>query len=168
MSESISRRTVVAGIGGMLGLAALGPLAGCAPKARGSKGFVPGTYTGSAPGMYGDIKVQVTVDEKAITSIEVLEYQDTGLIVETAIDDLPKRIIESQSLEVDATTGATMSSEGIRNAVDKALAEAGGSKKVLASSLPNAEKEELPDQEFDIVIVGAGGAGMAAAIRLGE
>lgn len=165
MSEKISRRTFIAGVGGMLGLAALGPLAGCAPKAQGGEGFVPGTYTGSAPGMYGDITVQVTVDEKAITSIEVLDYHDTGLIVETAIDDLPERIIENQSLAVDATAGATMSSEGIRNAVDNALSEAGGSKKVLASSLPEVEREELPDQEFDIVIVGAGGAGMAAAIQ---
>lgn len=165
MSRNLSRRSFIAGVGGVLGMAALGPLAGCAPKTQGGIGFTPGTYTGTAPGVYGDITVQVTVDEQAITAIEVLENRDTGIIVNAAINDLPDRIVAEQSLAVDATAGATLSSQGILNAVEDAVKQAGGSTKALKAALPERERETLPDEAFDIVVVGAGGAGMAAAIQ---
>lgn len=165
MAGNLSRRSFVAGVGGMLGMAALGPLAGCAPKAQGGSGYVPGTYTGTAPGVYGDVTVRVTVTEDAITAIEAVESRDTALIFNAAIDDLSGKIVAEQSLAVDATTGATLSSQGILNAVENALVEAGGNKRALTAALPEKEKAELPDETFDIVVVGAGGAGMAAAIQ---
>lgn len=165
MSENLSRRSFIAGVGGMLGMAALGPLAGCAPTTSGAAGFTPGTYKGVGKGMYGPTTVEVTMSENGITAIEVLENNDTSLIVNAAIDDLPNRIISEQSLAVDATSGATMSSQGILNAVEDAVKQAGGSMKALKTAPPTREREQLPDEEVDIVVVGAGGAGMAAAIQ---
>lgn len=88
-------------------------------------GLIPGVYTGSARGMYGDITVAVTVDETSITDIEVQETEDTRILVEAASRDVPARIIASQSLEVDVASGATMSSYGIINAAKNALEQAG-------------------------------------------
>lgn len=165
MTVNLSRRSFVAGVGSMIGLAALSPLAGCAPKSLAQTGFVAGTYRGTAPGMYGMTTVEVTMSESGITAIQVLENNDTAMIANAAIDDLIPRVLDAQSLAVDVTTGATMSSQGILNAVEDAVKQAGGSLSKLQVAPDAVEREQLPDEEFDIVVVGAGGAGMAASIQ---
>lgn len=93
-----------------------------------------GTHTGSAKGFYPEeIVVEVTVSGGRITSIEVLKHGDTPTYFAEAYDLVPKRIMDSQSLDIDTKTGATGSAEGIRNAVldalQKAAGEGGGEKK---------------------------------------
>ena len=161
----LSRRSFVIGAGAAA-LAASLPLA-ISTRAFAVEGalFTPGTYTGSAAGMYGTTVADVTVDETSILSIEVVEINDTALVAEAAMAELPDAIIDAQSLAVDNVTGATMSSLGIRGAVEDALAQAGADLDALNEPLPAVERQQLPDEDFDLVIVGAGGAGMAAAIQ---
>ncbi len=80
-----------------------------------------GTYTGTGSGFADDVTVEVTVSGGEITDIVVVEHNDTQSYFEQAEAEMPGRIIEAQSLEVDTVTDATASSEGIIEAVNDAL-----------------------------------------------
>jgi len=106
-------------------------IAGCgdtqAPKEEGGQGkYTAGTYTASGKGMGGDVTVSVTVDSDKITAIEVTEHDETPGISDPAIADIPNKIIEAQSTEIDGVAGATMTSNAIKEAVNSALEEASG------------------------------------------
>jgi len=139
-------------------------------------GMTPGVYTQTVKGMENGLVVDVTLTEKAIVSIEVKEHNETAPGY-PAIEKLPQMIVDAQSVEVDGISGATMTSNGIKEAVKAALVEAGAD--VAAFSVkpePKAEAAvsyfpvmgsfEVPaqwDESYDIVVVGGGYAGMAAA-----
>ena len=137
-----------------------------APKAEGDNLFIPGTYTGSSKGFGGDVDVTVTVSEKSIDSIQIDGSHETENIGTFAVDMLDDRILAAQSPNVDALTGATVTSNAVFRALNNALTLAGAdlSKFPKVSEAEDGEKtyEEL---EADIVIIGAGGAGMTAAIN---
>jgi uncharacterized protein with FMN-binding domain len=80
-----------------------------------------GTYTGKARGFKSDITVQVVVSGGKITQIEIVSHDDTPGISDNAIKGMIPKIIEAQSLEVDMVSGATLTSQGIVNAVFEAL-----------------------------------------------
>ena len=80
-----------------------------------------GVYTGEGKGLKPGIKVEVTVEGGKITNIEVLAGEDTPEYFNQAKAQVPKRIIEEQSVQVDAASGATFSSKGIMDAVKNAL-----------------------------------------------
>ena len=99
--------------------------------------------------------MDVTFSEDAITDIVVKDHQETAGIADAAINDLPGVIVASQSLAVDAKSGATFTSEGIVNAVADAVAQAGGDADALRA-VP-VEKElstETIEMTTDVVVVG--------------
>ena len=71
-----------------------------------AKGYTPGTYTATGFGMWGEMTVEVTVDETSITDISVPSYEDTEYLIKAAITDMAGKIIKNQSLAVDTTAGA--------------------------------------------------------------
>ena len=91
---------------------------GCGSKAT---VYVDGNYEGTGKGMIGDITVSVGVKDGKIASVEVLEQEETPEIAEDALVEVPKSIVEKNSTEVDVVTGATGTSNGIIEAVSKAL-----------------------------------------------
>ncbi|MFR5601184.1 MAG: FAD-dependent oxidoreductase [Lachnospiraceae bacterium] len=133
--------------------------------------YKPGTYEGTAAGYHGDIKVSVTVDEKSIKEVMILEQNETygiGQGMDTSpINSLPGKIVELQGLGVDAVTGATVSSNGVVNAVLNALEQTCEDPAPLKDIV---EKSEPKDEtyEVDVVVVGAGSTGMSAAIEAAE
>lgn len=99
--------------------------------------------------------MDVIFSEDAITDIVVKDHQETAGIADAAISDLPGEIVASQSLAVDAKSGATFTSEGIVNAVADAVAQAGGDADALRA-VP-VEKElstETIEMTTDVVVVG--------------
>lgn len=137
--------------------------------AGGAGKYAAGTYTGKAAGRNGDITVEVTFSEDAITAVEVTDHQETAGIADPALERIPASIVSSQSLGVDAVAGCTITSEAIVEAVAAAAAEAGADVDALrAVEVKKAEAGEKIEKEVDVVVVGGGGAGMAAAIAAAD
>lgn len=129
--------------------------------------FTPGTYTGTAKGLNGDIVAHVTVSADKIEGITFDEHKESIGISDPAFDKLPNLILEHQSVAVDAIAGCTVSSNGVLEAVKMALLEAGASEADITKTVAAESKEkESYEYEADVVIVGAGGAGMTAAYEV--
>lgn len=135
-------------------------LTGCAAFAEST------TLTGTAMGMKHQITVEVDMEGETIAAVRVVECEDTATIKDAAIESVPARIVEQQNIDVDVVAGATMTSFGIRNAVKNALESAGiDVAPYKKGSDAVAEKAEAEAEEYDVVIVGGGIAGMSAAIQ---
>ena len=128
--------------------------------------YTAGTYTATATGRNGALTLEVTFSDSAITDIKVTDHKETfglGYGVSTApVDMLPGQIVASQSLAVDAVTSATVTSNAIKQAVADCVAQAGGDAEALKPSAEQVKAEDA-SYEADVVIVGAGAAGLAAA-----
>lgn len=128
--------------------------------------YTPGTYTATVTGMK-EMTVSVTFSADAITDI-TLEHEETPGIGEPVCDTLPAQIIELQGLGIDAVSGATLTSNAILEGVADCVKQAGGDPEVLKTvkaEVVTAEDEELA---ADVVVIGAGGAGMAAAVTANQ
>ena len=130
--------------------------------------YTPGTYTGTAAGKNGDVKVEVTFSANAIDSVKVVEHSETAGISDGAIENIPAAIVENQSLAVDTVSGATITSDAILNAVADAVAQAGGDVEALKNVAAPTGEKEAKELSADVIVVGGGGAGMAAATRLAQ
>ena len=128
--------------------------------------FTAGTFTGTAPGFAGPLSISVTVSEDRIESIALGEHYDTIGIADVAFDILSQRIIEHQSLAVDAVSGATLTSFGVQGAVSAALMEAGADAGAIRRPVERPEVTQGPTENVDVVIVGSGFAGLMAAYEL--
>ncbi|MCA0384782.1 MAG: flavocytochrome c [Firmicutes bacterium] len=120
-----------------------------------------GTFIGEADGKNGPIKVEVTIEKGEITGIEIIENHESDF-TKTTFDEILATIIAQNTADVDVITGATMTSEAIISAVSDALSKSGIT---LVAKQANAENTVFTDTEADIVIIGAGGAGLTAAIE---
>ena len=139
-------------------------------SAGASAEMAAGTYTGEGQGIGGAVKVAVTVEGGAITAVEVVEHAETAGICDPAIEKIPAAIVAGQSLAVDTVTGATVTSKAILAAAEQALTEAGADIEALKTAAPKAEQAEGETIEMttDVVVVGAGGAGVAAAVEAND
>ncbi len=122
-----------------------------------------GVFSGTAPsfGLVSQMTCEVTFEDGKISAIEVTEESDsqTGEWYASARDLLIPRILESQSLEVDAITGATTSSNGIKNCVAAAINAAGGSADEWYTPIEKSDETILLDG-YDVIVVGLGGSGV--------
>lgn len=147
---------------------AIAVVAGCAgtPKAAAYKA---GTYTASAEGHNGPIKVEVTFSADRIENVKILEHGETAGIADAAFDSIPASIVKNQSLAVDAVSGATVVSEALIAAVADCAAKAGADVKAL-SDKKTAVSEATASEEItcDVVVVGAGASGTSAALAASE
>lgn len=92
-------------------------LVGCGSS---DAGLTDGTYTGEGQGM-NPLKVSVTVTDGKIAAVEVTEHDETPGFYEPAIEEIPSAIVSKNSTEVDAVSGATVTSDAIKEAVNNAL-----------------------------------------------
>lgn len=123
-----------------------------------------GTYSCSATGNGGDVKLEVVIDTQSIKSIKIVDNKETKGVADAALTMLPASIIEHQSLAVDGISGATMTSKAIKTATKDCLTQA--SADISTFMVPvkkQATKKDQVTKKADVVIVGAGGAGMSAA-----
>lgn len=133
------------------------------PESQGPKqqNLVNTTIQGESQGKYGPIKVEVTIENSEIKNIDVLENSDSGF-TKTVIDSLIQFMVKTNSTDADTVTGATITSGALIRAVDDAVKKANVT---LTAKKVTEELEPAKDVSTDIVIVGAGGAGLTAAIE---
>ncbi len=131
--------------------------------------FTAGTYTGTADGYNGPVEVSVTFDDKAVTAIEVTASGETEHVGDIAYDILIPQMIEANGTGVDSVSGATFSSRALKEAVNAAAEEAGVTNASQFSSNTVEVKAQDPIEDtWDVVIVGAGGAGISAAAQAAQ
>lgn len=116
---------------------------------------------GEGRGKNGPVKLEVTFEDSEIKDIKVLEHQESSY-TKPVIVDLTKEIIDTNSTDVDTVSGATLTSHAIINAVKDAVKKADVT---LVAKETEKQTEKVEDVSTDIVIVGSGGAGLAAAIE---
>ena len=135
----------------------------------GALAMTPGVYEGEGTGIGGALKVAVTVSETEIEKVEIVSHGETAGISDPAIERIPAAIVEKQSLAVDTVSGATVTSGAILEAAEKALEAAGADIDALKTPL-EAEAVEGKTIELtaDVVVIGAGGAGVAAAVEAAD
>ncbi|GIO38381.1 urocanate reductase [Paenibacillus antibioticophila] len=135
-----------------------------ANEASGSGIYKAGTYTAAAKGNNGDITVEVVFDANAIVSVTVKDHKETQGISDPAIEKIPQGIVTGQTLAVDVVSGATNTSNAILAAVEDCVKQAGGDIDVLkvAAAVNEGDKTDS-EMSTDVVIIGAGGTGLAAA-----
>ena len=129
------------------------------------------TATGKGQGIDGDVVVEVKADETTIYEVNVLEQNETPGIGSVAVEKLPGAMVAGNTVEVDAITGATVTSTAIKTAVTEALTSMGFDPAsyqgaAAADAAPAEKAEETLD--CDVVVIGAGGAGMTAAITAAD
>lgn len=130
--------------------------------------FIAGTYETDIMGHNTNIKLAVTVDKSTIKYIEILEHSETSGIADPALEQIPRRIIEGQTLAVDAISSCTITSVAILDGVKQALTEAGADIESLVVKKETFQEEEKIVKETDVIVVGGGLAGLAAATTVTE
>ncbi|MDO5520477.1 MAG: FAD-dependent oxidoreductase [bacterium] len=130
--------------------------------------YKAGTYTGEGTGNNGVVKVEVTFTENKIEKVEVKDNSETPAICGTPFERIPAGVVEGQTLVVDTVTGATNSSNAVLTAIEDCVKQAGVDPEVLKSA-SSADKELVKEElSCDVVVVGAGAAGSAAALSAAE
>ncbi len=128
---------------------------------QGKQELVKGTFEGEGKGKGGIFKLEVTLENSEIKDIKVLESKESDY-TKPVIEDLTKQIIHKNSTDIEIVSGATLTSNAIINAVKDAVKKSGAT---LTAKEVTKETEKAEDISTDIVIVGAGGAGLSAAIE---
>ena len=129
--------------------------------------FTAGTYSGTSQGFGGPITVDVVVDEDSITDITLNESSETVMLGDAAFETIKEQILESQTLNVESISGATVSSGGIKRAIEDAVEQAGVDPAALAGPVSESGVA-VEDIETEVVVIGSGLAGMAAAIEAAD
>ena len=139
---------------------------GCGAKSAStsSDAGVSGDFTGTAKGFGGDVSVTLTLTDGAITGCTAEGKDETEGVGSQAIAKMPGEIAESGSIAVDGVSGATLTSTAIKEAAAAALTAAGLNPDDYKTAVENNATAEDSTVDADVVVVGAGGAGMTAAI----
>ncbi len=127
--------------------------------------YAAGTYSSTVTGRNGEMTVTVTFSANAIESIEV-DSVETEAIGVSAMNTLTDEILENQALDVEVISGATVSCEAFLTAVKDTVVQAGADPEALTGAV--AQEGEDYVLEADVIVVGAGGAGLSAALTAYE
>lgn len=170
MPEGISRRTFVQGAamlgiyGGLMGFG----LVGCAskPENQAAAAWKAGTYSADVVGHNAPFTVDVTFSDAAITAIDTSSSQESLGVGAYALEDLTAKMMEYQTLNLDAVTGATLSSMSLQQGIKDCAEQAGALKDLEAKPAP---EDDIADAySADVCVIGGGGAGLAAAISAAQ
>ena len=167
----LSRRSFVGSAVAVAGLGALGAMGrtAFASEAEGDDAgaaTASGLFEGTARGVGGDLTVSAELSDGELGAIEKVTFNETSGLGTAAWDRVVAEMVDNQAAQVDAVTGATLSSMAIVSAVNGAL-EAAGAEDILAATHAHVAEPQR-DMEVDVVVVGAGHGGLFAAACLAQ
>jgi urocanate reductase len=142
----------------------------CLNQAQGKKAaplaLKNGTFEGKAYGNNGWLTVEVNIKDNKITDIKTPGQRETKYLGDTAIREIGKDVLQYQTLNVDNIAGATVTSTALKTAIDQAIEKAGGDIAAFQKPVPEKIKKVagITKGSADLIIVGAGGAGLSAAV----
>ncbi len=123
-------------------------------------------FQGTAKGFSSDITVEVTFDDaKKITDIKVISSKESADIGEVALPKMVEKVVGANSTNVDVVTTATVTCVAFIDAVNAAIKAAGLNPADYQSVVKQDVKKTAETKDVDVVVIGAGGAGMVAAIE---
>lgn len=126
----------------------------------------PVTTQGTGVGKHGDVTVAVTFDSGKIKDIKIVKQQENPVLAAKVFTDLKQHVIDTNSVQLDAISGATFSSKGFLDAVADAAKKAGVTlSKADKKAIKKVVKALPKESSYDVVVIGAGGAGFSAAIE---
>lgn len=128
--------------------------------------LTPGTYTATVNAHGGPMTVETVLDGESIISVTITDMYETS-VVQKYITEVADRIVENQSLAVDVVSGATVGGRALLGAVGDCIVQAGGDPSVWEIPVDLTENREK-EYTADVIVVGAGGAGLAAAVSANE
>ena len=142
---------------------------GVAPAEAAELAFTAGTYEATSEGYNGPVTVSVTFTDSALENVEVTASAETGHVGTVAYDLMIPEMIQANGSGVDMISGATFTSRALKNAVNDAAEQAGCTNldAFKANKVEHTPGEAI-DETYDVVVVGAGGAGMAAAAQAAQ
>lgn len=125
-----------------------------------------GTYKGKGTGKGGEISLELMIKDDIITEIKVLGQNETPGY-DNAMNTLIENIIATNSIDVDGVSGCTFTSNGFMEAIEDALSNANATATMLKKIdvVKGSDEKKEVEEDYDVVIVGAGGAGLSAAIE---
>lgn len=147
----------------ILALGATGCAKQTAAPEETASGMKPGVYYGVGEGRNGAIVLKVTLGANKIEAVEVVSEDETKNTGSVPVELYPELIVANQSLDLDLVSGATISSAAMLTAVRDAIAQSGGDPASFSGAVASEVAHE--DAAADIVVIGAGGAGMTAAAK---
>ena len=156
MKQNALSKVAVAGLFAVA--AVLGAMPGCSTKS------VSGTFTGTAQGNGGEVSVTLTIKDNVITDATATGDKETKGIGDKALEKLPTEMVAGNTITVDTVSGSTITSNAVLAAAKAALDKSGLKASDLKSAAATAEVAQDVTETADVVVVGAGGAGMTAAI----
>lgn len=131
--------------------------------------YTPGTYTAEKQGNGGMIPVTVEFSENEILSVVIGENKETDGIATPVFDKFPTQIVDGQTLNIDAISGATITSDAVLEAVADCVQQAGGDVEALKNKEANATTAgDDIEKTADVIVIGGGGAGLSAAVSASE
>lgn len=142
----------------------------CLNQAQGKKAaplaLKNGTFEGKAYGNKGWLTVEVNIKDNKITDIKTPGQRETKYLGDTAIREIGKDVLQYQTLNVDNIAGATVTSTALKTAIAQAIEKAGGDIAAFQKPVPEKIKKVagITKGSADLIIVGAGGAGLSAAV----
>ena len=142
----------------------------CLNQAQGKKAaplaLKNGTFEGNAYGNNGWLTVEVNIKDNKITDIKTPGQRETKYLGDTAIREIGKDVLQYQTLNVDNIAGATVTSTALKTAIAQAIEKAGGDIAAFQKPVPEKIKKVagITKGSADLIIVGAGGAGLSAAV----
>lgn len=141
-------------------------LVGCSK----SSNIKDGTYSGESKGNGGNITAEVTIKDGKLTAIKNTSNNETEGLGDEAVNKILNAMVDNNTINVDVVSGATTSSEAFIAAVKAALSKSGAKETdfMTENKIPLSQVLDKEEYNFDVVVIGAGGAGLSSAVEAAE
>ena len=181
MGKNISRRDFLKGALAGSAAVALSSVAGVSAFADDAKAlYTPGTYSATAKGIASDVKVTMTFSETEITDVKIDVSGETPAIGGAIGEKMEQAVLAAQGPDVDAVTGATVTSDAVKKATADCISQASGKAVVVQEAAPAvnadwlgqapeiAEGDITETVDTEVLVVGCGTGGWLAAMTAAE